>query len=345
MKTIYIYLFILAFLPLKGAYSQQRSENRNYQMENTIRREGVTDYMKTDSLTISETIRNIRYYDGFGNPIQDIYVGAANGTKDVVLHKHYDRYWRENRQYLPYPDNGEAGGTFRKNAETNTKEYYADQSLSGIPTTSYPYSETILEQSMLNRKVEQGAPGKIWQPADKRDATGGRTVLTEYGTCTVSGTYTVKLFKMTDDGVVYESDYKPGSLLKITIKDENWTSGTDGILETYTDLDGKTILERRLHVADGITETLDTYYVYDGIGRLRHVLTPQLADTFCKIGDVCHSNSEAMEKHGYEYRYDKRGKNSDRKKNGHATFTTPQEGSSSKGCVTTPMWKPWKTAR
>ena len=57
MKTIYIYLFILAFLPLKGAYSQQRSENRNYQMENTIRREGVTDYMKTDSLTISETIR------------------------------------------------------------------------------------------------------------------------------------------------------------------------------------------------------------------------------------------------------------------------------------------------
>jgi len=307
MKTIYIHLFILAFLPLKGAYSQQRSENRNYWMENTIRREGVTDYMKADSLTISETIKNIRYYDGFGKPMQDVYVGAANGTKDVVLHKHYDKYWRENREYLPYADNGETGGAFRINAEADTKAYYATSSLSGMPATTYPYSEIVLEQSMLERKLEQGAPGEKWQPADKRDTTGGRTVLTEYGTCTASGTYTVKLFKMTGDGVIYESNYQPGSLLKITVKDENWTSGTDGILETYTDLDGNTILERSFHTVNGVTEALDTYYVYDEIGRLRHVLTPQLTDTFRKTGDVCHSSSEAMNKYGYEYRYDERG--------------------------------------
>lgn len=41
---------------------------------------------------------------------------------------------------------------------------------------------------------------------------------------------------------------------------------------TFTDFLGNCILERRV-LSD--TEYADTYFVYDGLGRLRHMLSPE----------------------------------------------------------------------
>ncbi len=89
---------------------------------------------------------------------------------------------------------GEAGGQFRTEAEAETRAYYADSLRSGMTPTDFPYAETVFEQSLLDRVLEQGAPGEIWQPAEERNHTTGRTVRTGYGTCTSSEQDAVKLF-------------------------------------------------------------------------------------------------------------------------------------------------------
>ena len=202
---------------------------------------------------------------------------------------------------------GEAGGQFRTEAEAETRAYYADSIRSGMAPTDFPYAETVFEQSQLDRVLEQGAPGEIWQPAAERNHTTGRTVRTGYGTCTSSEQEAVKLFVLTAEGITYQSDYPAGSLMKTVRKDENWTSGADGTVETYTDNEGRTVLERRIHTATNGTEHLDTYYVYDDLNRLRYVLPPQAEDTFRQAGETHSGSDKGIADYAYVYRYDGNG--------------------------------------
>ena len=202
---------------------------------------------------------------------------------------------------------GEAGGQFRTEAEAETRAYYADSLRSGMTPTDFPYTETVFEQSLLDRVLEQGAPGEIWQPAEERNHTTGRTVRSDYGTCTSSEQDAVKLFVLTAEGITYQSDYPAGSLMKTVLKDENWTSGADGTVETYTDNEGRTVLERRIHTATNGTEHLDTYYVYDDLNRLRYVLPSQAEEIFRQAGETRSGSDKGIADYAYAYRYDGNG--------------------------------------
>ena len=294
-----IYLLILSLLPAAGLQAQQGSKDRNYRTETVVRQAGITDARKADSLSITECMRKFSYYDGFGYPLQEVSVGAAKGMKDLVQHKYYDAYRRESRSYLPYADFGVAGGQFRTEAEAGTRAYYADSIRSGMAPTDFPYAETVFEQSQLDRTLEQGAPGEIWQPAEERNHTTGRTVRTGYGTCTSSEQDAVKLFVLTAEGITYQSDYPAGSLMKTVLKDENWTSGADGTVETYTDNEGRTVLERRIHTDTKGTEHLDTYYVYDDLNRLRYVLPPQAEEIFRQAGETRSGSDKGIADYAY----------------------------------------------
>ena len=88
--------------------------------------------------------------------------------------------------------------------------------------------------------------------------------------------------------------------MKTVLKGENWTSGTDGTVETYTDNEGRTVLERRIHTDTKGTEHLDTYYVYDDLNRLRYVLPPQI---FRQAGETRSGSDKGIADYAYEYRY------------------------------------------
>ena len=81
--------------------------------------------------------------------------------------------------------------------------------------------------------------------------------------------------------------YPAGSLTKEIAKDAD-----NKTVITFKDLSGNVILQR----ANDGTNNLDTYYVYDEIGRLRYVLTPQ-----CQKAGISAVNY-------YEYSYDYRGR-------------------------------------
>ena len=67
------------------------------------------------------------------------------------------------------------------------------------------------------------------------------------------------------------------------------TSSEGNTLQVFTDVVGRKVLERR-------ASSNDTYYIYDDLGLLRFVLSPS------------YQEEANLEKYGYEYRYDKRGR-------------------------------------
>lgn len=134
--------------------------------------------------TTAQAMRDITYYDGLGRPVQQVEVKASGGTgyKDLVTPVVYDGLGRQIYDYLPYATMTGAGGAYKSGAVAAQAAYYSATPPVGQPANSQPYSRTVFEPSPLNRVLEQGSPGAVWQPASSRTAASGRTAVTSYAT-------------------------------------------------------------------------------------------------------------------------------------------------------------------
>ena len=308
MKTIYRTLSILAacISQLTSIYAQSGPDySRNFIVGTVVCVSGAKDTATVNALPVGSAMRTVNYYDGLGFPSQTVSVGAVGGgAHDLVLHKEYDRYMRESKVFLPYADlSGGSGQGFRDGAGAATSEFYRDGSLTGMSPDSAPWSVTVYGNSTLDRVLEQGFPGEVWQPASERTDTSGRTQAYGYGTCSSSGDDVVRLWKVVSGGISSSGDYLPGRLVRQTLMGENWVSGRDGTVDVYTDYSGNTVLERRWLSEEGEDKPLDTYYVYDVLGRLRYVLPPLLSDALLDVS-VASDDDSAMKAYAYVYRYD-----------------------------------------
>ncbi len=308
MKTIYRTLSILAacISQLTSIYAQSGPDySRNFIVGTVVRVSGAKDTATVNALPVGSAMRTVNYYDGLGFPSQTVSVGAVGGgAHDLVLHKEYDRYMRESKVFLPYADLsvGSRQG-FRDGAGAATSEFYRDGSLTGMSPDSAPWSVTVYGNSMLDRVLEQGFPGEVWQPSSERTDTSGRTQAYGYGTCSSSGDDVVRLWQVVSGGISSSGDYLPGRLVRQTLMGENWVSGRDGTVDVYTDYRGNTVLERRWLSEEGEDKPLDTYYVYDVLGRLRYVLPPLLSEALAGVSAASDDDS-AMKAYAYVYRYD-----------------------------------------
>ena len=288
------------------ALGQTPDRSRNYVMETVVRKSGVTDTAGVNALGVQDAMRTVTYHDGLGYPEQTIQVGAVpGGGHDLVLHREYDEYMRESRMWLPYADPGLSGAGFRTDARAATERFYA-AGLTGMAGDTHPYSETVYEGSLLGRVLEQGYPGALWQPSGSRTDSTGRTTVTEWGTCTASGADAVRIWKVTEGGIMSPGNYHPGRLVRRTEKSPDWESGRIGTVDVYTDMDGRVVLERRWLEEGGTDKALDTYRVYDGLGRLRHVLPPLLSGAL-EGRDGIAAGDSLMAAYAWSYRYDGHG--------------------------------------
>ncbi len=308
MKTIYRTLSILAacISQLTSIYAQSGPDySRNFIVGTVVRVSGAKDTATVNALPVGSAMRTVNYYDGLGFPSQTVSVGAVGGgAHDLVLHKEYDRYMRESKVFLPYADLSVGSGQgFRDGAGAATSEFYRDGSLTGMSPDSAPWSVTVYGNSMLDRVLEQGFPGEVWQPSSERTDTSGRTQAYGYGTCSSSGDDVVRLWTVVSGGISSSGDYLPGRLVRQTLMGENWVSGRDGTVDVYTDYRGNTVLERRWLSEEGEDKPLDTYYVYDVLGRLRYVLPPLLSEALAGVSAASDDDS-AMKAYAYVYRYD-----------------------------------------
>lgn len=311
MKHIYIATMIIATVIscLSAGFfamAQKPDHSRNFIMETAVRKAGMADTASVNALNATDAARTVTYYDGLGLPAQTVSVGAvAEGGHDLVLHREYDQYMRESRIWLPYADMGTSSARFRTDAGTAAIGFYSSGAVQGMKPDCAPYAETIFESSPLGRILTQGAPGKAWQPAHTGSQSTARTAVFSYGTCTRGERDDVLIWEMTDSGIHSPGKYAPGSLSRIT------RHGPDNCqVEIYTDLDGRTIMERRWTMAESSYgneyRPYDTYFVYDALGRLRHVLPPLLSDALAGRTSVSEDDPD-MKALAYSYRYNGHG--------------------------------------
>ena len=267
------------------------------------------DQPLTDVSTMTKGQLDVSYFDGLGRLSQTIGVGASPVGGDVVTTVQYDQFGRKSHTYLPMVANFN-NGAYVDNAVAKVTTFYAGgEQLNGVPTTSVPYVETIYENSMLNRKLEDNLPGEDF--AIVRDGTGQSTFTghtNKYRT-EINKPNDVLRFAVSGTTLGYQSQeqnslpifgtapqyYPEGYLAVSMVTDANGATHRE-----YKTSEGIKVLDR----AYGDSEVLETYYVYDDLGQLRYVLSPKAVKAIATSGIT----SDILNELAYSYTYDGRGR-------------------------------------
>ncbi|MDN4030186.1 DUF6443 domain-containing protein [Chryseobacterium gambrini] len=266
-----------------AAMSFAQSQNENYIQSRSC--------LNDDCSRKSETIT---YFDGLGRPKQIISVKATPGGKDLVTPVTYDGFGRQVKNILPVP-----AATQNSSIHTGITDETAANSYYGV---SNAYSEKEMENSPLDRVLQQASPGEPWKMSSghtqklKYETNLGTEVkkfITSTTTSTVNNvSTTVSTLSVSSDNSGY---YPAATLYKNTVTDEDGNPVTE-----FKNGQGQTILIRR---NDG-TQNVDTYYVYNEYSQLAFVLSPkavkQISDNSNLITDAI------LNELCYQYRYDGR---------------------------------------
>ncbi|MEF9476598.1 DUF6443 domain-containing protein [Chryseobacterium sp. 1B4] len=271
MKKLIIPIGALLLSNISYAQLSIISSNENY-----IQTKTYLDYNGTSPTKSSETVQ---YLDGLGRPKQIVNLQASPLGRDVVTHIEYDQFGRQVKDYLPVPQ-----------LSTSNGNYYSGPL--GVYPTTYGnekiYSEKVLENSPLDRVLEQRPVGNDWN---------GKSVKFEYSANIGNDVYKFVPATVWENGATKTtltvSAYSEANQLyrnMVTDEDGNRTY-------EYKNGQGQTILVRKM-ISD--TEYADTYYVYNEYDQLAFVIPPKAVNqslTDDLLNALC-----------YQYRYDGRGR-------------------------------------
>lgn len=230
------------------------------------------------------------YYDGLGRRMQSVAVAAAPDGRDIVSLHRYDGKGREAEAYLPFA--WSADGTYLSNTAYKQDNYYKQRY--SATSTRYAYTHTEYEDSPLDRPLSVMRPGAEYRAGD------GHAASQAYG-ANVSGEVLriVMSTQLNNAGGIQVKGYHPAArLYKTTATDED-----GAVTETFTDSYGREILSRRV-IAQG--NHADTYRVYDNMGRLRWIISPEGSDRLV-AGTSYTINCDMAKKYCFRYLYDGMG--------------------------------------
>lgn len=295
------------------APSNPFSNERNYVLKTTY----LQPYSNTiESPALTQASQTINYYDRLGRLEQSIDIKGSPTQKDVVHHVEYDATGAKSIDYLPYTTTANGSGFYKTNAKSAQLSFYTSNLPVGQTANSHPYSKSILDRSPLNRVIEQGSTGAVWQPKDAGIANSGHTIKTELALnntvalTDIVNTRSVVLYNVTLSAtnvptLVRNGVYSAKQLSVVVTKDEDWKieDGRIGTNEEYKDKDGRTILKRTFNKIGTQIEMLSTYYVYDDWGNLTYVLPPGARPDSTVV-----PNSTLLNQYAYQYIYDNLGR-------------------------------------
>ncbi|WP_370901546.1 DUF6443 domain-containing protein, partial [Chryseobacterium gossypii] len=260
-------------LVLSGLAHAQLSPTENYVYTKT--------YLDYNGTTPTKTSETVQYYDGLGRPKQVVNVKASPQGKDVVTPIEYDAFGRQVKDYLPVPQSSTLNGAIVPNPLGNATSVYGAEKI---------YSEKILENSPLDRILQQKQVGNAWDTKPVQfgyDANIHEDYVRKYETSTtwVDG--------RTQTSVQLLQYFLPNQLYKNTVTDEDGNKTIE-----FKNGRGQTLLVRKVLSA---TENADTYYVYNEYDQLAFVIPP-LVSTWTTLDQTTLDNV------CYQYRYDGRNR-------------------------------------
>ena len=336
MKSSIYILLTLLFLS-NVSMGQTTPSNENYilqvQYQVPLTQNEVDNMDTNDPVNNDKKIESIVYYDGLGRPKQNVSLRAGGNREDLVIPIRYDAIGRQPIDYLPLPMLDNHGG-FNSNTNSggqqgvisNLVDYYeakfpGDAPDGLIPNTEInPYSVKRLENSPLNRVLEQAAPGYDWLMSITDN---DHTIKFEYGTNTAAEVRRFYVTYSTGSNVpilhlatANNGNYPAQTLFKNVTKDENWqpSDGTVGTVTEFVDKLGQVVLKRSrgYQPAEGLhpdySYDVDTYYIYDDYGNLVFVLSPEGSDRIVSGNSLIAQPQPILDNLCYQYRYDYRNR-------------------------------------
>lgn len=254
--------------------------NRNYVLRSLFLWKGGVQ-------PVDSAAYDITYYDGLGRPEQQVNIAASPSGSDLITPIYYDPYGKsDGRLYLPYTAAGNRGlydvsASVRQPACYNT--LYPGEG-------AFAYSERKYTAAVSDRIEEERPAGKVFRDADRKL------------TYTYSGNAATEVWQIQtepDGGFRVVGYYPANTLHKVVATDE------DGkIKETFTDLFGRTVLER---ARGDRSDKADVYSVYDDPGNLRAVISPE-GSALLTGGLVAGRMHPVADLYSYLYTYDGYGR-------------------------------------
>ena len=240
------------------------------------------DYLSADATSFKETNT---YHDLLGRPIETVLTAASPAGKDIVLLNGYDDFGRPYSEYRPVPMTTSTGAYSSFSAvHPEILKFYNWE--------VYAFSKTLYDDSPLDRPVEEYGPGSPWH-------TRGKSVRTTYLVNDDSGLLSCSGYLVeSDTSLTCVGTLPSGNLNVVKMTDED-----GNVSLTFTDKLGRKALERTV---DG-ERYQDTYYVYDDLGLLRYVLTPEASAVMSSSGTFGDS-SYPLSTLSYVYKYDSKGR-------------------------------------
>ncbi len=289
-------------------------------------------YIGDDPYTPNDSIVDIVFYNGLGQPKQTVQIGAsANARKNIVTPVEYDPVGQQLREYLPY-----ISTQATENYDTQTSQKQANFYKTQYGNSEvHPYAETIPEAA-TNRPLIQYTQGSVFRNSaslaetqngtqkPRTDAT-GRFLSNSYRISRASDKIPMLLYE--NGSITNRGHFPDGALFKtITIDPDGKT------VATFTDEYEKTHLVRTyLGGYSDTTETggwSDLVYVYDTRGLLSAVITPEGEYERNKTAQSISLDSDWAKKRCYIYEYDGLGRMTARRWPGKGTelFVTDPAG-------------------
>ena len=242
----------------------------------------------TESTGLVNPIRDITFYNGLGDPEQIVNVGASPRGRNIVTPIEYDPVRHADaKTFLPYVSF--KSSTSKEESPLQSQRSYYDL-IYGSGEGECAYALKVYGASPVERVLAQTKPGLVYRNARKQ-------VSYTYDSNSSLTVYRIDL-DTDDNGIHVNGYYSPGELYAKMAEDE------DGkILISYTDKLNRLVLSRA--VSGDITQ--DTYYVYDGLSRLRWVIQPEGSERLQGQSRWTIDSQEARA-YAFRYTYDGRGR-------------------------------------
>jgi len=273
MKKYLYFLIVFYSLGIISLFAQTISPDKNAVTHSKLR---VTTTNEADANDPTKATMNIHYFDGLGRPLQTIGYQQSPTQKDIITGATgYDKYGRPSFSALPTPATTGTGAC-QSNVIGLGQNFYGD---------SRPFSSTIYDNSPLNRESQIYGVGQAWQSNDKRTQIFNESAGTD-----------IRIYKLdASNNIILDGNYPTNSLYKKRIIDEQGHTSIKII-----DKRGRLVQEQRQDETGFIT----TYYINDGLGRIRAVIQPEGYE----LNATINNNSAEWNKWIFFYLHDYRGR-------------------------------------
>ncbi len=267
-----------------------------------ILQENVSETASLYSLETGKVSQIVSYQDGLGRQLQTVAIGQSPTGGDIITHNPYSRHGQIDSTFLPYAT-ALRDGHYRPNAirgssvggYTASEQYLFYQNTPKVAQDGHPYARTLYTNDPTFRVKEQGAPGQAWQPGTNK------TILSQM-TLNNSTTFRVRYWNTAGST---SGNYPANSVVVNITTDENGNK-----VQTYTDARGLMVLKQVQmdEPLEGIATTwLETYYIYDALGRLS-IIVPPKAMRVLGTGTTLNANNASVAELIYKFTYDPRGR-------------------------------------